>query len=191
MRRAHTTGRLIYLVGPSGAGKDSLLRYCRARLAGQAGIVFAHRYITRDADSGGENHVALTPGEFAARAAAGLFALRWQGHGQNYGIGIEINQWLAKGMTVVINGSRAYLHEAQARYPELVPVWIDVSPEVLRARLQQRGRESALQIEARLARALTTPQAPRGGIMVRNDGELAEAGDILFGIICEGMTACA
>lgn len=191
MRDQHAGARLIYVVGPSGAGKDSLLRYCRTRLAGQPGFVFAHRYITREAAAGGENHVALTAEEFRARVAAGLFALRWQSHGNDYGIGIEINQWLAKGMTVVVNGSRGYLQEARARYPELVPVWIEVTPDVLRARLQQRGRESAAQIEARLLRALTTPQAPRGSIIVRNDDDLDDAGAALLGVITKGMTACA
>lgn len=134
------TARLIYVVGASGSGKDSLMSYARSRLANESQVVFAHRYITRSADAGGENHVALTQEEFDSRRRAGLMAMHWESHGHAYGLGIEVNQWLAKGITVVVNGSREYLETAAQRYPELVPVWVEVSPEVLRARLQARGR---------------------------------------------------
>jgi len=53
-------GRLWYVMGPSAAGKDSVLAYVRQQLPAAAGVVFAHRYITRAADAGGE-----TGGDFA------------------------------------------------------------------------------------------------------------------------------
>lgn len=186
--------RLIYLVGASGSGKDSLMAYARKCLGSHPRVLFAHRYITRAADAGGENHVALTAEEFEARRKAGLLALHWQSHGHAYGIGIEINQWLDKGVTVVVNGSRAYLDEAARQYPELLPVWIAVSPEVLRQRLQARGRESADEIEARLARGMASPpSAIAGGELIRNDGELQTAGAALVELIRRhsGETPCA
>src|ERR1700730_6969832 len=82
-------GRLVAVMGPSGAGKDALIAYVRPRVD-PARIVFGHRYITRPADAGGENHVALSPAEFAARRAAGLFALAWESHGLGYGIDGEV-----------------------------------------------------------------------------------------------------
>ena len=51
---------LVYVMGPSGAGKDSVLDRARTMLSVEAPVAFAHRYITRPADIGGENHVALT-----------------------------------------------------------------------------------------------------------------------------------
>jgi len=181
------TARLIYVVGASGSGKDSLMRYARERLAGDPAVLFAHRYITRPADAGGENHVALSAREFAARDAARLFALRWDSHGHAYGIGIEINQWLAKGVSVVVNGSREYLVETGRRYPELLPVWIEVSPEVLRARLAQRGREDEAAIAARLARHREMPAMQRDGVVIGNDGLLADAGEALVTTIAGRM----
>ena len=145
------SGRLIYVMGASGAGKDSLLGYARERI-GAAAILFAHRYITRPADAGGENHIALTPDEFAWRQAKGLFALQWDSHGLQYGIGNEIQRWLELGAGVVVNGSRAHLPKALQRYPGLAVVVIEARPEVLARRLAARGRESAAAIEARLAR---------------------------------------
>lgn len=187
------TARLIYVVGASGSGKDSLMRHARERLADDPAVVFAHRYITRPADAGGENHVALSPQEFATRAAAGLFALHWQSHGHAYGIGIEINQWLARDITVVVNGSREYLAEAKGRYPELLPVWIDVPAAVLRERLRLRGRECEAAIADRLARHQVMSGQARDGVVITNDGLLTDAGEALVAVIARHTRrrACA
>jgi ribose 1,5-bisphosphokinase len=185
--------RLVYVVGASGSGKDSLMRFARTRLATNPAVVFAHRYITREADAGGENHVALSAEEFAARRRAGLFALDWESHGHAYGIGIEINQWLAKGVTVVVNGSREYLPQVQEPYPELLAVSIHVPPEILRARLTARGRESADAIDARLERHRMLQDQMAFGMTINNDGELAEGGKALVDLIlhCSKEALCA
>jgi ribose 1,5-bisphosphokinase len=171
------SGVLLYVIGASGSGKDSLMSYARFKLAQDANVVFAHRYITRPPDAGGENHVALSEDEFESRVMQKLFPLHWHSHGLRYGIGCELNHWLAKGLTVVLNGSRAYLHEASRRYPELVPVLIEVSPAVLRVRLQGRGRESAADIEARLQRAGEFTTLQHGRLLrFRNDDALETTG---------------
>jgi len=179
--------RLIYVMGASGSGKDSLLGYARRRLADRSDLAFAHRYITRPADAGGENHVALTASEFAARQQAGLFALAWESHGLSYGIGIEIHQWLAQGAAVVVNGSRAYLPEARHRFPALQPVWIEVCASVLRQRLLSRGRESTEAIEHRLRRHAAMLQSPQRDAVVTNNGPLAEGGEALVELIRAGL----
>lgn len=183
------TPRLIYVVGASGSGKDSLMGYARNALAHVDRVAFAHRYITRTANAGGENHVALSPEEFRSRRNAGLFAMHWQSHGHSYGIGIEINQWLAKGITVVVNGSREYLAKATSLYPELSPVWIEVSPEVLRQRLEARGRENPDQIQVRLERTTAVPTGAQSGTVIRNEGALHSAGDALVQCIRAAMGA--
>lgn len=145
-------GALIYLIGPSGSGKDTLINLARQALEHESDVCFAHRYITRSALAGGENHIALSEAEFQARQHARLFAMHWSSHGYHYGIGIEINQWLGKGLTVVLNGSRNYLDTALQNYPELCPVLIEVSPDVLKKRLALRGRESPEEIALRISR---------------------------------------
>jgi ribose 1,5-bisphosphokinase len=186
------SARLIYIVGASGSGKDSLMRHARERLAQEPSVVFAHRYITRPAQAGGENHIALTPSEFDARHAAGLFAMRWNSHGLNYGIGIEIHQWLAKNVSVIVNGSREYLDTARTRYRDLLPVWIDVAPEVLRERLLARGRESLTEIEARLIRHTALQCVTRVGEIIHNNGPIEESGAQLVKLIERhvGARAC-
>ncbi|QVQ26695.1 phosphonate metabolism protein/1,5-bisphosphokinase (PRPP-forming) PhnN [Achromobacter deleyi] len=145
-------GRLIYLMGASGSGKDTLLRLMRTGLRGAEPVLVAHRYITRDSGDT-EDALRLTPEEFARRAALGCFALRWTSHGLHYGIGVEIDAWLGGGAAVIVNGSRAHLEQAHARYPALTAVEVSVDPALLALRLAGRGRESAAQISERLARA--------------------------------------
>jgi ribose 1,5-bisphosphokinase len=184
-------GTLFYVVGASGAGKDSLLAYARAALGGGAPVFFAHRYITRPAEAGGENHVALSKAEFAQMQALDLFALSWESHGHCYGLGREIERWLDRGANVVMNGSRGFLPEAARRFPDLCVVLIEVSPAALRARLEARGRESAAEIEARLARAGEFDVAHPSLVRIRNDGPLAEAGEELVRVLKgAGKTLC-
>ena len=177
-----TKSRLFYVVGASGSGKDSLIRYVRQRLEGDGSIVFAHRYITRPVEMDGENHVALSEAEFASRLEGGLFSMNWDSHGHRYGIGYEIDFWLAKGFHAVVNGSRAYLNEACRRYPALEVVWIDVSTHVLEERLAARGRETRQQIAARIERASQFSRGSNANV-IRNDGALHEAGEALLALI--------
>ncbi|MEI7285293.1 ribose 1,5-bisphosphokinase [Pectobacterium carotovorum] len=164
--------KLIYLIGPSGAGKDSLLRAIRQLALPR--LLVAHRYITRPAEIQGENHIALTPEEFAIRQQLGLFALHWQAHQCHYGIGIEIDDWLQRGNDVIVNGSRAYLTQARERYGNtLFPICLTVSASVLRERLRARGRESEQQIATRLRRAEEEQRRLQSDcVLLNNDGDL-------------------
>lgn len=171
-------GALFYLVGPSGSGKDSLITYARESLATQQNVVFAHRYITRPANAGGENHIALGDDEFQARMESGLFAMHWQSHGHCYAIGIELNQWLAKGCAVVINGSREYEVFARKKYPELHVVHIVVSAETMASRLKGRGREPDDVIERRIKHSEKYAHlAKSADVIINNDGPLECAGE--------------
>ncbi|MEL6767853.1 MAG: phosphonate metabolism protein/1,5-bisphosphokinase (PRPP-forming) PhnN [Pseudomonadota bacterium] len=151
------TGRLVLVVGPSGAGKDTLLDRARAALEGRPGLRFAQRSITRPADAGGEVHEALSEAAFDARLAEGGFFAHWQAHGLRYGLPAAIADWLAAGETVVANGSRAAAPAIAARCAVLEIVVIDASPEVVAGRLAARGRESAAEIAARRARSVPPP----------------------------------
>ncbi|MDE4537304.1 phosphonate metabolism protein/1,5-bisphosphokinase (PRPP-forming) PhnN [Pseudomonas sp. ITEM 17296] len=149
--RRSATGRLIFLIGPSGSGKDSLIDAAREQLTA-AGVKIARRIITRSAEAKGEAAQGVTAQQFEAMRAQGAFAMHWQANGLNYGIAQHVDQWLEAGSAVLVNGSRAYLAEARRRYPDLLAVLIDVKPQVLRQRLLARGRETPDEIEQRLAR---------------------------------------
>ena len=176
---------LFYVIGASGSGKDSLIQYARTHIPENHQTVFAHRYITRPAEAGGENHIALDEKEFFTRQNMGCFAMAWYSHETHYGIGIEINQWLGKGLNVVMNGSRGYLKYAAQQYREIKPILISVRPEVLRQRLELRGRETSEQIDRRLVQAckLETQVSHPQLIKVENNGLLESAGKSLISAI--------
>jgi phosphonate metabolism protein PhnN/1,5-bisphosphokinase (PRPP-forming) len=148
---------LMPVVGPSGAGKDTLMALARARLDGDARFTFARRTITRPAEAGGEDHDPATREAFAAARKAGAFALWWEAHGLLYGIPREVEQDIAAGRVVLANLSRTVLAEAAARYR--TRVLLITAPVALRARrLAARGREAAADIAARLAREAPLPE---------------------------------
>jgi ribose 1,5-bisphosphokinase len=171
-------GRLFYVIGASGAGKDSLLNYARRQLKNVPTIAFAHRYITRPASTDGENHVALSNEEFMVRVRNGMIVMHWQSHGNHYGIGSEINSWLAAGIDVVVNGSREYLPTAAKLFPEIQPILINVSEAVLLSRLLGRNREGTEEIAARLNRSKMVSVAEEWPSIhiINNDSELENAG---------------
>jgi len=141
--------RLVYLMGASGVGKDTLLGEARRR---HREWLVAHRYVTRESGAS-ENSVALTFDEFTVRQRAGLFCLSWEAHGLCYGLGIELEAWLDRQATVLVNGSRRALPDAQRRFGEvLLPILVTAPDALLRQRLLARGRETPEAVEARLAR---------------------------------------
>lgn len=148
---------LVAVVGPSGAGKDTLMGMARARLAGDDRFRFVRRAITRPAEAGGEAHRALDEAGFAAEREAGGFALWWFAHGLSYGIPRDIEGDLAVRRVVVANLSRGVLAEAATRY-RLRVLNITAPAGVLAARLAARNREDAAGIAARLAREAPLPE---------------------------------
>lgn len=183
--------RLFYVIGASGVGKDSVMNYARENSAGKSatkttGSIFAHRYITRPAHAGGENHVHLSPQEFLLRQSSGCFAMHWQSHGWSYGVGKEIELWMNQGLNVVVNGSRAYLPQASALYNNLTPVLIHVDPTTLKTRLLARGRENASEVEKRMLRAqqysnISHPDLQR----INNNHTLEHAGEEFLQLLGE------
>ncbi|GAB4277042.1 MAG: phosphonate metabolism protein/1,5-bisphosphokinase (PRPP-forming) PhnN [Pararhodobacter sp.] len=186
------TGRLFLIVGPSGAGKDTVIAGAMAQMAPEDDVILARRIITRPLHPGGaENHVPVTPEAFARLRAAGAFALDWESHGLHYGIGLEVRSWLAAGMTVIANGSRGALPQARAAFgPALVAIEITARPETLAARLAARGRESAAGIAARLRRSDSLPPVPVDLTIPNDDTPDIAAGRLLAALRQRVMT-CA
>ena len=184
--QAMKQGNLFYLIGPSGAGKDALLTYARQQIDGSLPILFAHRYITRSSQAGGENYISLTEAEFDQRQQLGLFALDWQSHHNRYGLGIEIDVWMKAGVQVVINGSREHLPVASRRFPELQVILLEVSADTIRQRLEQRGRETADEIEARIVHNQQLPAVTHPHLhILNNDTPLAETGNKFIELLKE------
>ncbi len=160
---------LVLIVGPSGAGKDTLLNGSRTALSDQSRIRFVRRVITRPVDpSAAEMHDPVSEQAFNALLAAGAFALSWRAHGLHYGIPADIAVDLSEGRIVVANVSRTVVAEAAARFPVQV-IEVVAPPDTLARRLAARGRDDAVDMARRLARQTDLPlPAPRETIV--NDG---------------------
>ena len=164
---------LVLVVGPSGAGKDTLINAAKMELARDRRFVFPRRVVTRPAVAALEDHDSVTPQQFALQQSNGAYALSWDAHGLKYGLPASIEDDIAAGRVVVMNSSRAIVGAAREKFPGTVVVLIGATPDVRALRLAGRGRETAGEVAARLAREVdaSIPDV----ILVDNSGDL-EAG---------------
>ena len=168
MMRNALPGCFFFIVGPSGAGKDSLIDGARKRLPAE-NFIYARRVITRPAGSPGEDHEACTTEQFLARQANQEFLIAWQAHGLHYGLSAQLKQELASGRHVIANGSRAMIAQLAQQIPSLIVVEITAPAEVLMNRLVARGREKPDDVAKRLARKTQEFPSQVEVIRVTND----------------------
>ena len=159
---------IFAVVGPSGAGKDLLIR---GAMDARPDLRLVRRVITRPADAGAEDHEPATEEEFLARVAQGDFALFWHAHGLSYGLPKEA---FAGPGDVIFNGSRAVLSDAARVFPGLRVILVTAPDDILAARLAARGREGLDDIRSRLARAAFTLPDGIDSRTVVNDGTPGE-----------------
>lgn len=151
-------GRLVLVVGPSGAGKDTLLGLARAACAGDRSVVFPRRVVTREA-SAFEDNEQVGFETFRQARASGGFAVHWEAHGHGYGLPRAIEDDLRAGRTVVANVSRTVIDAVRHAYATVTVVSITAPPEILQRRLAARARDSDGQVEDRLKRAVSDAAA--------------------------------
>ena len=179
-------GAFVAIVGPSGAGKDTLIAHARGKLAGEPQVDFVRRVITRPCDGQTEEHDTLTDGEFLEAVTDGAFALAWEAHGLRYGLPSSIDRAIENGHVAVANVSRGALPALRQRYANVAVVEITADPETLAARLAGRGRESRGEVLARLARTISC-DTTGPSVALDNSGAKEVAGDKLVAIIRKAM----
>ncbi len=168
---------MILVVGPSGAGKDTLLAGLHERIAGRSGIHFARRAITRSAQAEAEDHDTLTMDDFRRIVESEDMALAWEAHDLGYVIPSRYDEAIRRGETVIANGSRRALPKAFQKYRNVTVLLITAPVAVLAERLAERGRESREQIEQRLSRANLDVRETDGVVRIDNTGTVEEGVD--------------
>lgn len=166
--------RLVYVIGPSGAGKDSVLQGLRQRWPQAAGAHWARRCITRAAEAGGEQHESMDTATFERHRLAEGFAMHWTANGLLYGVRHSEIEPLRDGRWVFVNGSRGWLPGLLARWPDSTVVHISAAPDILAHRLSARGREAPDAIAARLLRQVPVV-LPANSIHIENNAGLDAA----------------
>jgi ribose 1,5-bisphosphokinase len=146
-------GRFILVVGPSGAGKDTLIGLARAACAGDDNVVFPRRVVTREASAFEENE-QISLDAFRQASTRGDFAVHWEAHGHCYALPRSIDDDIRAGRTVVANVSRTMVDAIRRGYADVTVVSITAPPDVLAKRLAARSRGSDGQIKHRLSRAV-------------------------------------
>jgi ribose 1,5-bisphosphokinase len=145
-------GALVLVVGPSGAGKDTLLAAAQQLLAQESAVIFPRRIVTREA-SAFENNETVTPADFDRAANSGAYALWWRAHDQGYGISRAIDDEIGRGRMIVVNVSRTIIGQARQKYQRAAVVLITAPADVLAERLAGRKRDSDGDLGKRLQRA--------------------------------------
>jgi guanylate kinase len=149
-----SSGRLIVISGPSGAGKTTIVRELFERCPRLVASVSATTRPPRPDERDGVDYHFLSAVEFERRRGAGEFLECCEVFGGGYWYGTlksEVAPRLAAGKWVVleidVQGTLAVLDQ----YPEAVTIFIEPeSPEELERRLRGRGTESEEAIQRRL-----------------------------------------
>jgi len=151
-------GRLVLVVGPSGAGKDTLLGVARAACVDDRTVVFPRRVITREA-SASEDNDEVSIGTFQEALARGEYAMHWEAHGHCYALSRAMEDEIRSGRTVVANVSRTVIGAARRAYADVVVILITAPPNVLAERIAMRARSSDGMAENRLRRTVEDASA--------------------------------
>ncbi len=171
------TGIFVAVVGPSGAGKDTIIDYARTRLPQDGSYHFVRRVVTRDAHGNTEDHDTLTEAAFLEAVERSEFCMHWQAHGLYYGLPASVETVLENGGVVIANLSRKVLPQLAARFPRVAIAHITASPEVLAQRLASRGRETPESIALRLQRQEPVEAGDVPVWVIDNSGDVASAGE--------------
>ena len=174
---------LIFVVGTSGSGKDSVMRETVAYLTDNGvSAQILKRMITRTPDKYEESNY-LSIDEFSNRKSE--FAITWEIYDNWYGIPWDpINEAYENQTLLLINVSRGVLYEVRRLFPLSQIILITVPKEIAESRLKKRGREDQEGMKKRLSRMSKVIDMPTPSKIIKNTGDLKdtakELGDYLI-----------
>jgi ribose 1,5-bisphosphokinase len=175
------SGRFVLVVGPSGAGKDTVIAGVRAACDSDPAVVFPRRVVTRPATAA-EDHCSLQESAFHRAVENGEFAFWWQAHGLSYGIPRTADDDVRAGRTVVCNVSRGIVDEVRTRYARVDAVLVTAPADILSARLARRSRETDGSFAQRIERSASFTHF-RPNYVIENIGAVNAAVKTLLDVI--------
>ncbi|MEM0900832.1 MAG: phosphonate metabolism protein/1,5-bisphosphokinase (PRPP-forming) PhnN [Pseudomonadota bacterium] len=170
-------GLLIAIVGPSGSGKDSLIRWLQENNDADFPLRFVRRYITREDVDGHEDSIAVTHDDFDKLKKDGELAVSWEAHGLKYGLPRSSLDDVIAGHLVVVNGSRQALLVISEAFPNMLVINLQVERSELVRRLSERGRENPAEVAKRLGRSDIRISDQFDCVTIDNSGPLDHTGN--------------
>lgn len=179
---------LIVISGPSGAGKDSVLRRMKERELPFHFVVTTTSRPRRPGEVEGVDYHFVSPDEFERMIRQGELLEHALVYGQHKGIPREqVRQALASGKDVVLRIDVQGAATLRRLFPEALLIFLTPSSEEeLLTRLRRRDTESRESLELRLATA--HQEYEQIGlfdyVVVNAQGQLDRAVDTIQAIIC-------
>ena len=191
-------GWFVAIVGPSGAGKDTIINAVHQSLKNNPEFLFVRRTITRKAginsfddhaetsqNIGNEDNIGVSLEQFLELSEKASFSLQWFAHGIHYALPIGIVDEVRKGKIVIANVSRAELEHAKELFGKVFVIEINAPIGILKERLLSRKREKITDIEERLERANIPIHLPKGAkyCYIDNSGNINYSVDKVLSIL--------
>jgi guanylate kinase len=178
---------LLVISGPSGAGKDALLRRLKERELPIHFVVTATDRAPRPGETHGVDYFFITTETFEAMIEKNKLLEHAIVYGQHKGIPKQqVRQALASGKDVIMRVDVQGAATIRRLVPEAVLIFLTASSEAeLELRLHKRKGDSPEQIQKRLAtaRAEMRQLAEFDYVVVNRNGELDRAVDDVLAII--------
>ncbi len=167
---------LIFIVGRSGSGKDTIMRNTvNALHEKQIPAKILRRIITRTPDEN-EDSLYISESDFLEMREKEQFALSWHIYDNWYGVPKDqLEKHLQQGKIVLVNVSRNILYEGRIKYPNCKIILIEVPLDLAEKRIMSRGRENVTRLEVRIARMKESVDMPKPDRKIKNDGNLSDA----------------
>ncbi|HEY3378268.1 MAG TPA: guanylate kinase [Armatimonadota bacterium] len=150
-----TRGILFILSGPSGVGKDTVLRYALLRLEHIRTSVSVTTRTPRPGEVHGVDYFFVSPDDFALMLERGDLLEHAAVHGHFYGTPRGwVTEQLVEGMDVVLEIDVQGALQVKSQFPQAILIFLaPPSWQELARRLSQRNTEDAETINRRLRNA--------------------------------------
>ena len=174
---------VVVVSGPSGAGKDTVIRAALARDDSLATVATVKTRQPRPGEIDGVHQIFLSEDEFDEWLAADRFLEHAQVYNHRSGVPREaVEDLLAAGRTVILRTDVQGAATLKQRLNDPLLVFVTAPSEALARRMRARAGDSEAEITERLKFAESELQEAQwfDAVIVNDDGQQEEAADALL-----------